>query len=149
MFINEQIAQNKIRKYFGVTLRSLLLFCVLITYGGGSSLLQGVAWASMIPVKILSTGSFEDGLVQTFNGENPCTLCKIAGSLRKVENDTSLPNQPHTADQSVKIMEKVVHSSTLFYVISPLSSLILFQKESCHTFLKISLEVDIPPPDFV
>lgn len=149
MFNNEQIAQNKIRKCFGVTLRSLLLFCVLTTYGGGSSLLQGVAWVSMIPVKILSTGSFEDGVVQTFNGENPCTLCKISGSLRKVENDNSLPDQPHTADPSVKIMEKVVYSSTLFHVISPLRSLVLFQKEPHHTLLKISLEVDIPPPDFV
>lgn len=149
MFNSVQLARNKTRKCFGVLLRCFLLFCVLTTYGGGSSLLQGVAWLTMIPAKIVSTNSIEEGLIQTFNGENPCALCKIANNLREIENDNSLPDQPNKLKKPIQIMEKTVHRSSSIKVISPISSLILFEKESHHTLLRISLEVDIPPPDLV
>lgn len=149
MFMNEQKAQNKIRKSFGVLLRSFLLVCVLVTYGGGSSLLQGVAWVSMLPGQIASSDSFEEGVTQTFNGENPCPLCEMASKLREIESGTSAPEQSSKTSKQVEVVEKIVHSSCLIQCVSPASSLVLLDEKLRNTLLRISLEVDIPPPDFV
>ncbi len=148
MFMDGQKAQGKICKSLGVVLRSLLLVCVLITYGGGSSLMQGVAWVSMLSSEMVNSSPFEDGVERTFSGENPCALCDLASSLREVEESANhVPS--NKLSKQADVVEKMVNRLSSVRCFSPASTLILIEREQRESLIRISLEVDIPPPDFV
>ncbi|MGD1020691.1 MAG: hypothetical protein ABSA12_15370 [Verrucomicrobiia bacterium] len=56
--------------------------------------LQSVAWTRML-AQNLRTTSFADAISRTFDGQHPCSLCKVIASAKKSEKQTEYP-QPLT-----------------------------------------------------
>jgi len=73
-------------------LRAILLVAILFSYGGGSTLLQGVAWISMFAGEMENEVTVEQALKNTFDGHKPCDLCHAAGKLRASEQEVPAPN---------------------------------------------------------
>ncbi len=71
-----------------VTLRILAvsanLAALLVIGGGHWAALQTVAWAQMIVDYTQDSGSLRQSIVQTFDGEHPCELCRqISAGIQK------------------------------------------------------------------
>jgi hypothetical protein len=76
-------------------LPKLLLVGVLcLSLGLHWLLLQSVAWVGMV-VKYSRTDSFKWAIVKTFDGQHPCTLCKVvqAGKKSEKKHDAQKPVQ--------------------------------------------------------
>ncbi len=76
-----------------VRLGHLLLILVLLAATGGHwAVLQTVAWTNMLAHN-LRTASIEEALTKTFDGKNPCTMCKQISAGKKAEKKTEFPTQ--------------------------------------------------------
>lgn len=125
------------------------MLCVLLTYGGGSAVVQGIAWVTMIPSQVLSTGSLEDGIKNTFDGEHACSLCALASELREnKEVPASVPDKPEKG-KKLDTKEKTAFQLMTVKQIMANSSLVLLRKESRCCILRTQLDVEVPPPDYV
>jgi hypothetical protein len=89
---------------------ALIIVALVVTIGGHWAALQTVAWATMFASN-LHTESFGQAVVKTFDGKNPCSLCKVVSAGKKAEQKTDLP-------LLVKKFEFVSHS-TQFVFASP------------------------------
>jgi len=146
MFIKGQ-NESSLRKSLKILLRSFLLVCVVITYGGGSAWVQGVAWISMLPSHISESESIGDGIEQVLNGENSCALCVFASKLRAVE--TKSPAEFPTKEvNNTDFVEKIYSERSIVCCVSPPVLFVSIEQDLCHELLSILMVVDIPPPDF-
>jgi hypothetical protein len=86
--------------------RIFLVFALILSVGGHWALLQVTAWASML-VSFTQQTSLVDAVSQTFDGEHPCELCKLAlrGAAEDRQRGDSAPQQ------TVKKLELFVVSS--------------------------------------
>ena len=82
-----------LKKILTNAVRVTLLVSVLLTFGGGSTLLQGVAWVSMFTGELEKDVSVEEALKNTFDGKKPCELCLAADKLRQGEQDVPAPDK--------------------------------------------------------
>lgn len=87
---------SHLKKILLNTLRLILLLALLLFYGGGSTILQGVAWVSMFTDELSNEASVTQALERTFDGEKPCHLCHAASKLRHGEHGIPNPkdNEP-------------------------------------------------------
>lgn len=137
---------HRYKKTLGVLSRTFLVIAVLTSYGGGSALLQSFAWLTMLPEKIALSGSIEGGITQTFNGENPCSLCELAKNIREKEK----PNpDPERKTQKIETKEKTPFSERTHLKFSASHSLVLLKKEPICPIIKHPKIVESPPPDRV
>lgn len=75
--------------------RNALLILVLVAATGVHwGALQSVAWTRML-AENLRTASFADAVSRTFDGQHPCSLCKVIASAKKSEKRMEFP-QPLT-----------------------------------------------------
>ena len=69
------------RSRFGILFCALALLQIL---GGHWALLQTSAWVGMI-VQYSQRAGLKAGLAQTFDGEHPCSVCKVIQDGKKQE----------------------------------------------------------------
>jgi hypothetical protein len=68
----------------------LLILALLAATGGHWTVLQTVAWTNML-ANNLRTDPIAAALTKTFNGKNPCTMCKQISAGKKSEQKTEFP----------------------------------------------------------
>jgi hypothetical protein len=73
---------------------ALLILVLLAGTGAHWGALQSVAWTRML-AENLRTTSFADAVSRTFDGQHPCSLCKVIASAKKSEKRMEFP-QPVT-----------------------------------------------------
>jgi hypothetical protein len=65
-------------------LRQLTAIALILLMQGPAMLVQEVAWVKML-VSYTQERGFKRGVIETFDGNHPCSLCKKAAELRKQE----------------------------------------------------------------
>src|SRR5580700_7839163 len=73
---------------------TLLILVLLAGTGAHWGALQSVAWTRMLADN-LRTVSFTEAVARTFDGQHPCSICKIIASAKKSEKKAEFP-QPLT-----------------------------------------------------
>ena len=108
---------SHLKKILCNMLRAVLLVSLLLSHGGGSTVLQGVAWVSMFTGELEKEASLEQALVSTFDGKKPCPLCHAADKLRQSEQEVPSPkgNEPNPLKSAPKkLCDGLVFSEILF-----------------------------------
>jgi hypothetical protein len=78
-----------------IRLRNALLIALLLAACGAHwGALQSVAWTRMLADN-LRTVSFAEAVVRTFDGQHPCSICKVIASAKRSEKKAEFP-QPLT-----------------------------------------------------
>jgi hypothetical protein len=67
-----------------IILRKLLAIALVLLMQGPAMLVQEVAWVKML-VSYTQERGLKRGVMETFDGEHPCGLCKKAAELRQQE----------------------------------------------------------------
>jgi hypothetical protein len=67
----------------------LLIGTLFLSFGGGLAVLQTFAWGKML-VGYSSTSSLQEAVKKTFDGEHPCSLCKVVKENKKKEEKKPL-----------------------------------------------------------
>ncbi|HEX4342893.1 MAG TPA: hypothetical protein VH255_05855 [Verrucomicrobiae bacterium] len=67
----------------------LMIIALLAMNGAHWLTLQTVAWTAMF-TENLRTGSLEETMAKTFDGQHPCCLCKAIATGKKSEKKTDL-----------------------------------------------------------
>jgi hypothetical protein len=79
------------------SVRSILLklaaFALFLLMPGPAVLVQQAAWVNML-VTYTQKGGLKRGVIETFDGQHPCELCKAAESIREQRDDTEEPAAP-------------------------------------------------------
>lgn len=70
----------------------LLILALLGATGGHWAVLQTIAWADMLATNLQSE-SVSDAITKTFDGQNPCKMCKEISAGKKAEQKSELPLQ--------------------------------------------------------
>lgn len=63
----------------------LLIGTLVVSMGGHLALLQTLAWGRML-VDYSGDSSLTDAVVKTFDGEHPCSLCKVVEKSKSEED---------------------------------------------------------------
>ena len=82
-------------------LRSLLVVALVLSLGVGTTVIQVVAWATMIPTQLAQTGSITEAVANTFDGEHACPMCDLAAAKRESE-ETPSPKSPESEKKKAK-----------------------------------------------
>ncbi len=80
----------------GLLFAALALFSIA---GGHWAVLQSVAWAGMLHHYAQKTGSVTLAVVQTFDGQHPCELCREI-QVAKVKEQRQRPTAPVQKDDA-------------------------------------------------
>ena len=75
------------------TRQIITLVVLALNLGLHWAALQSVAWVSMI-VRYSQTTTFQEALVQTFDGQHPCSLCEFVADGKKAEQEQQDPELP-------------------------------------------------------
>lgn len=67
----------------------LLIATLFVSLGGHLSLLQTFAWGNML-VDFSRTTSLKEATSKTFDGDHPCSLCKVVKETRKQDDKKPL-----------------------------------------------------------
>jgi hypothetical protein len=67
----------------------LLIGTIFLSFGGGLAVLQTFAWGKML-VGYSATSSLQEAVKKTFDGEHPCSLCKVVNENKKEEEKKPL-----------------------------------------------------------
>lgn len=70
-------------------LRNLTAIALILLMQGPAMLVQEVAWVKML-VSYTQERGFKRGVIETFDGNHPCDLCKKAAEIRRQEQ----PQEP-------------------------------------------------------
>ena len=123
------------------TSRAIACLLVALLTGAQWLVLQGAAWSFML-VKYTTCGNLREGVVKTFDGKNPCCLCK---SIKKVRAEESAQQKNPAAPAKDEMRFVGVASASLALLLPPASRRRGISSES------MSLEVrterpPVPPP---
>ena len=78
-----------------IRFRNALLIALLLAASGAHwGALQSVAWTRMLADN-LRTVSFTEAVARTFDGQHPCSICKVIASAKKSEKKAEF-SQPLT-----------------------------------------------------
>lgn len=67
----------------------MVAFSLIVAIGGHWVVLQSVAWMGMV-VNYSQDATLSVALQKTFDGEHPCTLCKVVQAGKKTESKQKL-----------------------------------------------------------
>jgi len=67
----------------------LVVFSLVVMVGGHWAILQSVAWVGMA-LSFAQTAPLDVALKKTFNGKNPCSLCKAVDAGKQSERKAGL-----------------------------------------------------------
>ena len=113
----------------------LLIFVLLAGTGAHWGALQSVAWTRML-AENLRTASFIDAVSRTFDGQHPCTLCKIIASAKKSEKRMECP-------QPVAKLEFPLTTQSVLLIAPTRSQLVPLDNEFVES---LSQQPPTPPP---
>jgi len=135
----------------GVSLKTWLVVCTLFTCGLGSTSIQLIAWATMIPTQVVNTESVTQAVENTFSGDYPCPLCRAAAEQRHQELLEAQKEQdkpaPKPQKESLKKLPLPFPQSSDPFVVARQKT--IFPKPQSDSKLhSILLDIDCPPPDF-
>ncbi|GAA5496962.1 hypothetical protein SAMN02745181_0082 [Rubritalea squalenifaciens DSM 18772] len=126
-------------------LRVLIVLLLALSLGVGTTIVQVVGWATMIPTQLAKTGSVEKAVENTFSGKYPCPMCELAAIKREMENNAP-PFAPEQREDKTKL--QVLFSSHLLPVrIYPPNRDTFPRPRSFSAPLNFSISPDSPPPD--
>lgn len=126
-------------------LRVLVVLLLVLSLGVGTTVIQVVGWATMIPTQLAQTGSVEQAVENTFSGEYPCPMCKLAAMKREMENDTP-PVAPEKQEDKSKLPTLFASRLSVIQVYPPALETFAFPL-SFSPSLNVSSSPDSPPPD--
>ena len=113
----------------------LIALALACSIGLHWTFLQSLAWTRML-VDNLATTSFSAALQRTFDGEHPCSLCKVIAAAKKAEKKTDTHPQ-------LKKFEGLSQSGTI--ALSPSASFPLI--EALDVILEaLAYSPPTPPP---
>jgi hypothetical protein len=72
--------------------KTFLVIALVTTLGAQWTLLQTVAWTTML-ANNLQSNSFQFAMTQTFDGKHPCCLCKAIAAAKQSEKKTEFSFQ--------------------------------------------------------
>ncbi len=134
-------------------LKSILVIAILLSCGLGSSLVQIVAWATMIPDQLDKTGNIVAAIENTFDGNHPCPMCKLAAELRPAEQEPEQPgsDKPNNRDSERKKSADPYYFSNYHCSAKITLKAIMPIRTNCYIehLLSRSIKVETPPPQFV
>jgi hypothetical protein len=113
----------------------LLVLALLGATGGHWAVLQTVAWADMLATN-LQNDSFGTALNKTFDGKNPCKLCKGISAGKEAQKETEIPLQ-------LKKLE-FISACPVFVIVAPNDFRLL--SELISPLDGLSRSPSIPPP---
>lgn len=126
-------------------LRVLVVLLLVLSLGVGTTIVQVIGWATMIPTQLAKTGSVEQAVENTFSGEYPCPMCKLAAMKREMENNAP-PIAPKQKEDKTKL--PVLYASRILPVrIYPPAAETFPFPQSFSPTLNFSSSPDSPPPD--
>ncbi|MBL9131668.1 MAG: hypothetical protein JNG86_10740 [Verrucomicrobiaceae bacterium] len=67
--------------------RWLVVFCLMVSIGLHTVVIQSTAWAGMLVEFTLKTGSVTQAVSDTFDGEHGCPMCKLAQQTAPTSGD--------------------------------------------------------------
>lgn len=115
----------------------LLIATLMVSMGGHLALLQTLAWGSML-VKFSNASSLTEAVVKTFDGEHPCSLCKVVEKSKSEED-----REPLLKSQ----MKQEIALPTPVALPPPGSRDVVYQNEIyLGSFVKRSFPVPLRPP---
>jgi hypothetical protein len=113
----------------------LLILALLGATGGHWAVLQTIAWADMLATN-LQTETVGEAITKTFDGKNPCKMCKQISTGKQAEKKSELPLQ-------IKKMEFVVERPAFVFVAPQsfrLAPVLLSELDG------LSQQPSVPPP---
>jgi len=113
----------------------LMIIAALAATGTHWTVLQTVAWTSML-ARNLCTTSAREAVVETFDGKHPCCLCKAIAAGKKSEKKKEFV-------ASWKQFEFI--SSRTAFTFQPPETFTLLP-EPCVTWNTLMQEPPVPPP---
>jgi hypothetical protein len=113
---------------------ALLILVLLAGTGAHWGALQSVAWTRML-AENLRTTSFADAVSRTFDGQHPCSLCKVIANAKKSA-------KPAEFSQPLTKLEFPLATQTFFLVVSGRSELV----PTGHEFVESLLHQPPTPP---
>jgi hypothetical protein len=73
--------------------RQITALLLVLLMQGPAMLVQEVAWVNMLVTYTQERG-LKRGVIETFDGEHPCEMCKTAEKLRQQSEDSEEPAAP-------------------------------------------------------
>jgi hypothetical protein len=80
--------------------RAILVLLICILSGGHWAVLQGVAWTGMI-VDYSRDATLLEGVRKTFDGQNPCDMCRAI--QRSITDEAAQPDEPAPAPHDIRL----------------------------------------------
>jgi hypothetical protein len=74
-------------------LRTITALLLILLMQGPAMLVQEVAWVNMLVTYTQERG-LKRGIIETFDGEHPCEMCKTAQKLRQQSDNPEEPAAP-------------------------------------------------------
>ena len=141
-----------LRSWVMVLSKTILVLSMCLACGLGSSLVQVVAWATMIPDQLEKTGDVMTAIENTFSGGHACSMCEAAAQMRIAELDSE---QKKGSDTPIKKERKKGVES--YYIVSLDRSVkaafkelnILHAEYFIRPLCRREGKVETPPPQFV
>lgn len=126
-------------------MRGLLIVSIVLSIGMGSTVIQVIAWATMLPAQLAETGSVKQAVSNTFDGKHACSMCKIAEAQREAEQQGQLPaqGQKKGAAKSIDLQRYQIASLQVY---PPSGDLIPVRREQ-ERAQRVTTLPDVPPPD--
>lgn len=81
--------------------RWLMVLGLMISIGLHTVVIQSAAWAGMLVSYSMKSGSVVRAMSETFDGEHPCELCKLA--QQQAENEPADDKQTPKVDGKIKV----------------------------------------------
>ena len=101
------------RQISRIFLRGILVAMILGMTGGHWAVLQTVAWTKMIVVYSRAS-SIQVAVVQTFDGQHPCKMCKLIQKAKQSSKQQEL--QQPTVKRDVAFCEDYVSGLSLIHI---------------------------------
>jgi hypothetical protein len=115
----------------------LLILTLMVSMGGHLALLQTIAWGNML-ISFSSEATLAESLAKTFDGEHPCSLCKVVQENQGEEEKKSLVKSEMKVELAVPAPIEVP---------SPrVSDVVIQMPEYLHRCDDVYLAVPIEPP---
>jgi len=76
-----------------IFLRTLTALTLILLMQGPAMLVQEVAWVNMLVTYTQERG-LKRGVIETFDGDHPCEMCKTAEKIRQQSEDPKVPAAP-------------------------------------------------------
>lgn len=123
--------------------RWLMVLALMVSIGLHTAAIQSAAWASMLVSYSLQKGSVAQAVADTFDGEHPCPLCKLAQKTSQPGDENSTPNP--TQEDAFKLKFHLVFEPHPVVVIQTLPQPTLRVTEPATAEARAT-SPDTPPP---